>query len=255
MITEKNTLGVDVEHPLSGGFTVIRHEDSSISFFPRDMRTTWMGDPITWGTVAIGRCTGIGSSATVRYNDPRQEFVLGRFTSIGARLRVILGGAHETRAMSMSKVQGYNPRLTFGLEPPDAPLRVSIGSDVWIGDDVTLMAGVQISDGCVIGTGSLLTSGTTTEPYGIYVGRPARLVRYRFPPLVAQALTMLRWWEWEIDTIEQVQALFVVDLTVDTERSLSLLQRLAELTADASRSACPSPNPSTREVPPPGSIA
>ena len=36
---------------------------------------------------------------------------------------------------------------------------VSIGNNVWIGNDVTILKGVTIGDNCVIGTRALLTPG------------------------------------------------------------------------------------------------
>lgn len=56
-------------------------------------------------------------------------------------------------------------------------LGVRIGNDVWLGARVTVLDGVNIADGCVIGAGSVVTS--STEPYGVYVGVPARLVKCR----------------------------------------------------------------------------
>ncbi|WAC20184.1 acyltransferase [Luteolibacter sp. SL250] len=54
---------------------------------------------------------------------------------------------------------------------------VSIGDDVWLGARVTVLDGVNIATGCVIGAGSVVTA--STEPYGIYVGVPARLIKHR----------------------------------------------------------------------------
>ena len=34
------------------------------------------------------------------------------------------------------------------------------------------------------------------EPYGIYAGNPARLLRHRFPPHVVKWLLGLQWWSW-----------------------------------------------------------
>lgn len=51
---------------------------------------------------------------------------------------------------------------------------IEIGNDVWIGYDVQIMPGVKIADGCVIGAGAIVTK--STQPYGIYVGVPAKLI-------------------------------------------------------------------------------
>jgi acetyltransferase-like isoleucine patch superfamily enzyme len=56
-------------------------------------------------------------------------------------------------------------------------LETHIGNDVWIGTLCTVLAGSRIGDGVVVGAGS--TTRGVLEPYGIYAGSPARLVRTR----------------------------------------------------------------------------
>lgn len=53
-----------------------------------------------------------------------------------------------------------------------------IGDDVWIGYSSTIMSGVQIANGCIIGAGSVVTKNT--EPYCIYAGVPAKKINTRF---------------------------------------------------------------------------
>lgn len=54
---------------------------------------------------------------------------------------------------------------------------IVIEDDVWIGCGVRVLDGVTISKGCVIGAGSVVTK--STEPYGVYVGIPAKLIKWR----------------------------------------------------------------------------
>ena len=54
---------------------------------------------------------------------------------------------------------------------------IIIGNDVWIGFGAQIMAGVKIADGCVISAGTVVTKDT--EPYGVYVGVPAQLKKFR----------------------------------------------------------------------------
>ena len=54
---------------------------------------------------------------------------------------------------------------------------ITIEDDVWIGSGVRVLDGVVIAKGCVIGAGSVLTK--STEPYGVYVGIPAKLIKFR----------------------------------------------------------------------------
>lgn len=55
---------------------------------------------------------------------------------------------------------------------------VCVGDDVWIGFGTIVLSGVEIKSGCIIAAGSIVTKDT--EPYGIYVGVPAKRVGERF---------------------------------------------------------------------------
>ncbi len=46
-----------------------------------------------------------------------------------------------------------------------------------IGANCTVLPGVKLAEGSVLGANSLLTKDT--EPWGVYVGSPAKLVKYR----------------------------------------------------------------------------
>jgi acetyltransferase-like isoleucine patch superfamily enzyme len=54
---------------------------------------------------------------------------------------------------------------------------VEIGNDVWLGANVVVMPGIKIGDGVVVGANSVVTRNI--EPYAIYGGVPARLIRSR----------------------------------------------------------------------------
>ncbi|MDJ0531155.1 MAG: acyltransferase [Xenococcaceae cyanobacterium MO_207.B15] len=60
---------------------------------------------------------------------------------------------------------------------PDIPLPVTIGQDVWLGARVTVLGGVTIGDGCIVGAGAVVTKDL--PPYSIAVGIPAQVIRQR----------------------------------------------------------------------------
>ena len=57
------------------------------------------------------------------------------------------------------------------------PTPIHIGDDVWIGHRVTILPGVHIGKGTVIGAGSVVTKDT--PEYSVVAGNPARVVKYR----------------------------------------------------------------------------
>lgn len=64
------------------------------------------------------------------------------------------------------------------LQPSAVP--ISIGDRVWCGVNVTLVAGAQIGDDCVIGANSLVMSAI--PPRCLAVGSPARVIRRDLRP-------------------------------------------------------------------------
>ena len=58
---------------------------------------------------------------------------------------------------------------------------IKIENDVWIGSRVTILKGVKVSEGSVVGAGSLITK--TTPPYCISLGIPAKPLKTRFSAL------------------------------------------------------------------------
>jgi len=60
---------------------------------------------------------------------------------------------------------------------PHIKAPISIGNDVWIGANVTILKGVNIGHGAVIGAGSVVTKDI--PEYGIAVGNPARVIKTR----------------------------------------------------------------------------
>ena len=55
--------------------------------------------------------------------------------------------------------------------------KTTIGNDVWIGERVCILPGVNIGNGCIIGTGAVVTKDV--PDYAIVGGVPAKLIRFR----------------------------------------------------------------------------
>jgi hypothetical protein len=70
-----------------------------------------------------------------------------------------------------------------------------LGHDVWIGHGAIVLPGRRIGTGAVIGAGAVVTRDV--PPYAIAVGNPARVLRQRFAPAIAERLLTLAWWDWD----------------------------------------------------------
>jgi acetyltransferase-like isoleucine patch superfamily enzyme len=51
---------------------------------------------------------------------------------------------------------------------------ITVGDDVWIGANATILGGIDIGKGCVIGAGSVVTR--SIPEYSVAVGVPARII-------------------------------------------------------------------------------
>ena len=81
-----------------------------------------------------------------------------------------------------------------------------VGNDVWLGNGATIMQGVSLGDGAIVGTNSLVTKDV--PPYTVVGGNPARVIRKRFDDKTIDALVKLAWWDWDIQKItENIQAI------------------------------------------------
>ena len=76
---------------------------------------------------------------------------------------------------------------------------IVVGSDVWIGYEAVILAGVTIGDGAIIGARAVVAGDV--PPYTIVGGVPARPIRKRFSDDVIEALLELRWWDWRPERI------------------------------------------------------
>lgn len=85
-----------------------------------------------------------------------------------------------------------------------------IGNDVWIGCNSTILRGVHIGDGAVVGANSLVNRNV--PPYAVVAGCPAKIIKYRFPKETIDKLLSLKWWDWPIEKIRSNISLFTSEM-------------------------------------------
>lgn len=224
ILTEDDFSGELPDHPWAPQFAVMGYASGGHSFFPHGFFRDWLDQEPTDGYFYIGRCSGIGVGSIVNYDAGHQSLAIGRFVAGGLRLRFLLNGQHEMKTISsyMFSIAG----MDLQNAPPPQYGDTVIRNDVWIGDEVMVLGGSVIENGCVIGARSLLPPNFKSEPYGIYAGAPAKLIRYRFSAPVRAALLELAWWEMPLSWIRENNALFLQDMTEDDDGALDIIARL-----------------------------
>jgi acetyltransferase-like isoleucine patch superfamily enzyme len=200
------------------------YAEGGTSFIPHNFFRDWLDQEAQTGHFYIGRCSGFGVGSLVKYDAGRQSLCVGRFVAGGLRLQFLLNGQHESRTIStyMFSIQGMGLRNA----PPPQYADSVIKNDVWLGDEVMMLGGGIVENGCIIGARSLLPPNFRSEPYGIYAGSPARLIRFRFSEKVRAALLDLAWWEMPLTWIRDNNAMFLEDLTSDEDRALEIIATL-----------------------------
>lgn len=132
------------------------------------------------------------------------RLVIGKFCQIASGVTFVMNGAnHQMNAASTFPFYIMGWRQT----PPsfdDLPLKgdTVIGNDVWIGQNATILPGVHIGDGAIIGLNSVV--GSDVEPYTIVAGNPAGVLRKRFDDELIGLLLRLRWWDRSVDEIQRL---------------------------------------------------
>lgn len=131
------------------------------------------------------------------------NLIIGNFCSIAAGVTVQLGGNHRTDWVStypfpaFLKWNNCDRTSKYAWSKGD----VIIGNEVWIGDNVTILSGVNIGDGAVIATKSVVTKDVPS--YSIVAGNPARIKKYRFTKEQINKLLQIKWWNWEDEKINE----------------------------------------------------
>jgi acetyltransferase-like isoleucine patch superfamily enzyme len=148
-----NSIAGSVAVPASQRYRLLRGERRSIGSSRIENDVYFFGSgPLTIGTGGyINRRTVINHSGGVTIGD-----------------RVFLG----PEVMILTASHDIGPETQRAGTNTTAP--VHIGDGAWLGARVTVLPGVTIGAGAVVGTGSVVTKDL--PPNGKYVGSPARLV-------------------------------------------------------------------------------
>lgn len=226
IVSSDDCIGVLTAHPFSTHFTVIGYKDGGYSVIPKSFFQNWLGEVTNPVSFHIGRCSGIGTGSIVKYDGAHQKLVIGKYVSGGQRLRFVLNGQHEVRTITIGMLSLYG----MGLASPPVPQYADtvIRNDVWIGDEAFFLGGSIVESGCIIGARTVVPPNFRSEPYGIYVGSPARLVGFRFSEKVREKLLQLAWWDMPLDWVKCNNQAFLVDLKADEGRALDVLAGLQE---------------------------
>jgi len=150
------------------------------------------------GTYGEPRIRRFGSSTTLK---------VGNFCSISKRVMIFLGGNHRTDWITTYPFSVFRESAKHIKGHPASRGDVIIGHDVWIGIGATILSGVRIGNGAVVGAMAVVTRDV--PPYTIVAGNPASVVGVRFSEENISILQSLEWWNWDDAKLDSAMPLLL----------------------------------------------
>ncbi|WP_251394957.1 CatB-related O-acetyltransferase [Metabacillus litoralis] len=157
--------------------------------------------------VILGESVKIGKYSYVNRGTIISSGTIGNYCSIASNC-LIGPDSHPINYISTSPFL-YEEKNILNIESdwdrfPNPP---SIGNDVWIGANSVIMQGVNVGNGVIIGTGSIVTKDI--PDYHIVAGVPSSIIRRRFDEKTIDYLLELRWWDMSEEELMNNKELFL----------------------------------------------
>ncbi len=170
-----------------------------------------LGDGCNVQASRFGAYVEIGAGTTIGYSEIGDysycdrlcdiaNATVGKFSNIASCVRI---GAtdHPMARASLHHFMYRSARYWDDAEDDTAwfeyrrTRRTVIGHDTWLGHAAQVKPEVTVGHGAIIAAGALVTRDVA--PYQIVAGVPARPIRWRQPPEIADRLIALGWWDWD----------------------------------------------------------
>lgn len=188
----------------------MRPDPNKIFPLPNSDKVTYVKPTIKNPNIIVGDFTYFSdvdfeSHVTHHYDFNNDKLIIGKFCQIAAGVNFVMNGANH----QMNSVSTFPFYIFEGWEqnvPPISQMPMKgdtvIGNDVWIGQNSTILPGVHINDGAIIGMNSVV--GSDIPAYTIVAGNPAKKIRKRFDDELIQILLKLQWWNMSIEKINNL---------------------------------------------------
>ncbi|WP_449434955.1 CatB-related O-acetyltransferase [Pseudomonas putida] len=124
---------------------------------------------------------------------------IGRFCSIGSGC--VIGQEKRTHPVEWVSTHPFQYEST-PLEYKPTCTYATIGHDVWIGHEATVMEGVNVGTGAIVATKAVVTRDV--PPYAIVGGNPAKILKFRHSEAVIERLLKSEWWNLEVEYLKRL---------------------------------------------------
>lgn len=127
------------------------------------------------------------------------ELLIGNYCSIADEVVFLTGGGHRYTSFLSFPVQR---KLLAGDHESISKGDIIVEDDVWIGFGATILSGVKLHKGCVVGAKAVITKDV--PPYAIVVGSPARIIKFRFEEEIINELLKIDFSKLSLDQLKEI---------------------------------------------------
>ena len=167
------------------------------------MKTNFPSDVVSVGKLSYG-------DLNVHYYKTQNEKLrIGNYCSIADEVHFFLGGEHDYHNFSTFPFKNYisNDKVHEAVSRGE----IVVEDDCWIGYGATILSGVTIGKGSVIGAKSVVAKDV--PPYSIFAGNS--VIKKRFDDDIIKKISMIDFSKLELRDVEQNLDLFYTNLTED----------------------------------------
>lgn len=150
---------------------------------------------------------------------------IGKYCSIAKGTTFYLGdGNHSTLSVSAYPIYHMMISDSYEYNTLDSTRGdIVIGNDVWIGTNATILSGVHIGNGAIVGANSIVTRDV--PEYTMVAGNPATIKHKRFDDDTIRKLSQIKWWDWDYEKV-----IFNMPLLNDGKRVSEFIKLYADAT-------------------------
>ena len=161
--------------------------------------------------IYVGNYT-YGNIRVRTFKNSSEKLNIGSYCSIAENVTFLLGGEHDYHTFMtypiMNLVDNSYIAQTKGS--------IKIDNDVWIGENCTILSGVHISQGAIIGAGSIVYKDI--PPYCIYTNNG--IIKKRFDDEIINSLIQINFDNITMDDLTKNIQMFTKKMDIDIAKSL-----------------------------------
>lgn len=147
------------------------------------------------------------------------NFHIGKYCSVANNSLFLFHMEHDYKLVTTGNARFLSDINKITMAKQRVKGQILIQNDVWMGVRATVLPGVTIHNGAVVGTGALVTKDV--PPYAIVGGVSAKVIGYRFSDDEIRNLLMISWWNWPIEKLEMCKNDFTLPIEMFIEKHIA----------------------------------